>query len=457
MDYLARQILLPTGWKDNVLLSIDAEGNISDIVENANSSSASVIDGFVIPGMPNLHSHAFQRAMAGLSEYSVAGENNFWSWRETMYRLANELSPEEMEIIAAQLYLEMLKAGYTSVAEFHYLHHDRGGKPYAQKQESSARLIEAAKSTGIGMTLLPVLYMCADMSGAPASPQQARFVHDIDGYVELFESLAQQENVELNIGMAMHSLRAVSADALLTIVDYCTRSFAAHPMHIHVAEQEREVEECLATHAQRPVQWLFNHVDINETWCLVHATHVNPDELHSMASSDCVVGLCPSTEANLGDGIFPLGQYSATGGCFGIGSDSHASVSPVEELRWLEYAQRLLMHERNVSSTDNNPHCGWQLWNQALKGGARACGRNIGSIEAGKRADLLVLDDQNPMLHAKQAEYALDSLVFSGNQGLVRDVMVGGKWRVKERVHEKEESITPAFNKLMQELLKRIH
>ncbi len=456
MDYFSKQILLPQGWKYDVRFSVNNAGEFTKFKENASPAGASVIEGIVVPGMPNLHSHAFQRAMAGMSEFAVVGENNFWSWRKTMYKLANVITPEQIRIVAAQLYMEMVKAGYTSVAEFHYLHHDLNGKPYAAVDETCSQLIEAARESGIGLSLLPVLYMSADMSGQAPAAEQARFVHDIDSYIALFESLLDKQSEQLRAGMAFHSLRAVPIDALLTINEYYSQSFADHPLHIHIAEQRKELEECLQVYGSTPVQTLFDQVDVNQNWCLVHGTHVSDEEITLMATSDCVVGLCPTTEANLGDGIFPLQSFLAKGGSFGIGSDSHISVSPVEELRWLEYAQRLSLQQRNVAADESEAHSGSRLWEAALKGGAAALGRKVGSIEAGHRADLLVLDDSHPLLYAKAPEHVLDSLIFAGNTNLLKDVMVGGTWQVKDGRHEQEQDITFAFNKVMHELMNKL-
>ncbi len=456
MDYFSKQILLPDGWKTNVRFGVNSSGEFTEIQENAEPAGASVIEGIVVPGMPNLHSHAFQRAMAGMSEFAVAGENNFWSWRQTMYKLANLMTPEQIRVVAAQLYMEMLKAGYTSVAEFHYLHHDFKGKPYAATDETCTQLIDAACQTGIGLSLLPVLYMSADISGRSPATEQARFAHDIDSYIALFESLLDKQSEQLRTGMAFHSLRAVPIDALLAVIGYYSESFSDHPLHIHIAEQPKELEECLQVYGNTPVQCLFDEVDVNQHWCLVHATHVSADEIALMADSHCVVGLCPTTEANLGDGIFPLQEFLTKGGSIGIGSDSHVSVSPVEELRWLEYGQRLISQQRNNVADESESHSGARLWNATLNGGARALGRNVGSIASGQRADLLVLDDSHPLLYARPPEQVLDSLIFAGNSNLIKDVMVGACWQVKDARHKQEDEIVFAFNKVMHELISKL-
>lgn len=456
MDYFSKQILLPEGWLTNVRLEISDRGDITDIELNGSGTGAHIIEGIVIPGMPNLHSHAFQRAMAGLSEFAVPGENDFWSWRGTMYRIANIISPDQLQIIAAQCYTEMLKAGYTSVAEFHYLHHDMSGNAYAAPDLMSHRIIEAATRTGIGMTLLPVLYMAASFDGTPAEELQRRFSFKTDAFIEFFENLRKKNSAQLQTGIAFHSLRAVPKSGLHTVLDHIGKLKNDTPIHIHIAEQRKEVEDCKDIYGCTPVQWLFDNADIHNDWCLVHATHITAEELSSITQSQCVVGLCPTTEANLGDGIFPLQQYLKAGGNFGIGSDSHVSISPVEELRWLEYGQRLTLQKRNVSTTDAEQHTGKLLWNAALAGGAQAMARNVDGIKVGNRADLVVLDHEHPLLYGKQAEHILDAFVFAGNEPVVNDVMVGGQWVVKDGIHSQQEEISCAFKNVMSELVKKI-
>ncbi len=456
MDYFARQILLPGGWKNNVRLEISAGGNIEAVVANGDSTGTEIIEGPVIPGIPNLHSHAFQRAMAGTSEFAVPGKNDFWSWRESMYRLANIVSPDQLELIAAQLYMEMLKAGYTSVAEFHYLHHDVSGKAYSPVDEMCNRVIEAASRTGIGMTLLPVLYMTADFDGTPALDLQRRFTHSVDTYLELSEILLNRGSAQLQTGIAFHSLRAVPMNTLITIQDSYAGLTSGRPVHIHIAEQQKEVDDCMDIHGATPVTWLCDNASVDDNWCLVHATHLNAGDLSCITKSQSVVGLCPVTEANLGDGIFPLQKLLKAGGSFGIGSDSHVSVSPVEELRWLEYGQRLSMQKRNVSTGDTGQHTGRVLWNAALAGGAKASARKIDGVKTGNRADLVVLNNEHPLLYGKEDDYLLDSFIFTGNESTVKDVMVGGQWVVRDAVHLQEREISHAFKKVMNELAGKI-
>jgi len=388
---------------------------------------------FVVPGMPNLHSHAFQRAMAGLAERRGPGEDSFWTWRETMYAFAEAIDPDDMKAIATQLYVEMVKAGYTQVCEFHYLHHGAKGVPYADPAAMSLALIEAAKDAGIGLTLLPVLYMTGGFDGRPLNERQRRFRHDVGQYVTLLERLVPLQNDMLRIGVALHSLRAVPEDAMRALL--ATGVCRDMPIHIHIAEQIGEVQDCLSARGARPVEWLLDHADVDSRWTLVHATHLTPQETDRLAKTGAVAGLCPTTEANLGDGLFPLATFIDAGGTLGIGSDSHISVSPVEELRWLEYGQRLATRHRNVAARRPEESVGSALWQRALDGGARASGVDIGRLSMGARADLLVLDDRSPLLAARGEVDVIDSFLFSGNTPLVRDVLVGGTWRVRDFSH----------------------
>lgn len=399
---------------------------------------------YVLPGMPNLHSHAFQRALAGQAELAAAGRSDFWSWRERMYGCANRVTPEQLQAIAAQLFMEMLKSGYTSVAEFHYLHHAGQHRPAMPSTEMADAIITAAEETGIGLTLLPVLYMTADFDRPDPLPEQARFINDMDSFVSLFTSLRSRESDNMKTGMAFHSLRAVPEQSLHEVLGLFAEEDIDSPIHIHVAETLKEVEACRNFYGLTPVRWLFENIDIDRRWCLVHATHLTDWEVDRLAASDCVVGLCPTTEANLGDGIFRFEEFLANGGSFGIGSDSNISVSPVEELRWLEYGQRLITHRRNVSASGAEPHVGNFLWDNAVRGGAQALGHGID--------DLIVLDREHPLLYGKPASDVLDSFVFSGNDNLIRDVMAGGKWVVRDGVHLREQEITARYKKTIKEL-----
>ena len=401
-----------------------------------NGDAGERIGRFVLPGMPNLHSHAFQRAMAGLAERRGPGEDSFWTWRETMYAFAEAINPDDLKAIATQLYVEMVKAGYTQVCEFHYLHHGPKGVRYAEPAAMSLALVEAAKEAGIGLTLLPVLYMTGGFDGRALSERQQRFRHDVGEYVALLERLVPMQHDMLRIGIALHSLRAVPEDAMRAVL--ATGVSKDLPIHIHIAEQIGEVQDCLAVRGARPVEWLLDHADVDERWTLVHATHLTGHETKRVAQSGAVAGLCPTTEANLGDGLFPLADFIDAGGTLGICSDSHISVSPVEELRWLEYGQRLVTRHRNVASRKPEESTGVALWQRALDGGRRASGADIARLGQGARADLMVLDDTAPLLAARDEADAIDTFLFAGNVPLVRDVMVGGRWRVRGFTHEAE-------------------
>ena len=448
----AESALLPDGWARDVRLTIDDRtGDLAAVEVGADPVGAERLDGPVLPGMPNLHSHAFQRAMAGLAEAAELDPGSFWSWRRVMYRFAEALGPDDLATIAAQLQIEMLKAGYTAVAEFHYLHNAPDGRPYGDPAELSRALLAAATRSGIGMTLLPVLYQTSGFGGLAPSEGQRRFILSTDRFLSLVEDMtaATRGDGQFRVGVAPHSLRAVPPDALTQMLAGIE---ATAPVHIHIAEQVGEVEECLAWSGTRPVDWLLDHQPVDARWCLVHATHLTPDEMTALARSSAVAGLCPTTEANLGDGLFPLEAFQAAGGIWGIGSDSHVSVSPVEELRWLEYGRRLVTLRRNVAALPGQS-TGAGLWSRALDGGAAACGRRIGALRPGYRADLLVLDGEHPLTYGRTGDRLVDALVFAGNANLVRHVLVGGRWRVRDGRHEAEAETAAAYRRVLDRLL----
>ena len=452
----AERAFLPEGWARDVRLDIDAAGALVDVQSGAAPDGAQRLAGPVLPGMPNLHSHAFQRAMAGLGERASGEGDSFWTWREVMYGFLDRLSPDQVEAIAAQLYVEMLKAGYTAVGEFHYLHHNPDGRPYADRAEMGHRVVAAAQASGIGITLLPVLYGYGGFGGQAANPGQRRFLNAPDELLRIVEAIRGDhgEDPQVRIGLAPHSLRAVTADSLGAALDGLDRLDPGAPIHIHIAEQQKEVRDCLAWSGRRPVEWLYEHVRPDTRWCLVHATHVDEGEMAAIADSGAVAGLCPTTEANLGDGLFPARPYLERGGRLGIGSDSHISVSPIEELRWLEYGQRLRHEQRNLLAV-GEASVGTLLVRAALAGGAQAMGRPIGRLAAGCRADLLVLDADAPTLWDKPDDLLFDALVFAGNANPVRDVMVGGRWRVREGRHEDETAIFSRYRKALTALADR--
>ncbi len=443
--YYAADLFDGTRWQRRVTLEVDAEGSLSSIRPKTRApEDAEVLSGPVVPGMPNLHSHAFQRAMAGLAEIRGPSEDDCWSWREAMYRLAARLDPEALEAVAAQAFVEMLTAGYTSVCEFHYLHRDPDGAHYADRAELGKRILAAAAASGIGITLLPVLYQHGGFDRRELTRRQRRFYLSSEEFIDLTVRIAAATEADPNQawGFAFHSLRAVAPEVLSEVRAALD---PAVPVHIHVAEQQAEVTECVAHLGRRPVAWLTRNVELGPGWTLIHATHMDADETEAVARSGAVVGLCPTTEANLGDGLFPLEAYLSAGGVFGIGSDSQVSISPIEELRWLEYGRRLVSGRRNTVASAADPRCGTGLWRRSLVGGARATGRPIGQMTAGARADWLVIDPQAAQMVSLEADAILDLLVFSGNRCPVRDVMVGGRWRVRDGHHPGAEAVRRRF------------
>jgi formimidoylglutamate deiminase len=433
---------------DDALIVVDAAGNIVS-TGSGSAGDAIPLRGLVVPGMADLHSHAFQRAMAGLAEKASPAGENFWSWRDAMYRFVSRMGPDDIEAIAAQLYVELLKQGYTAVAEFHYIHNAPGGRSYEDPAELSRRIVSAARTTGIGLTLLPVLYQASGFGGLPPVETQKRFIKSSDSFIALVETMHRElrADPQVRIGMAPHSLRAVAPPALAEAIASVIAIDSDAPIHMHLAEQAREVDDCLAWSGQRPVEWLLDRHAVDDRWCLVHCTQVTDVEIDRLAASGAVTGLCPSTEANLGDGIFPLRRYLDQGGRFGVGSDSNVVTSPADELRWLEYGQRLATRQRNVSQAAAGAHTGAGLYRRALAGGAQACGRKIGEIAAGFRADLVVLDIDHPALIGRRNETALDSWVFSGNETPVRDVMVGGRFVVRDRLHHAQDEVLAGYRR----------
>jgi formimidoylglutamate deiminase len=443
---------LPTGWRRNVVVSVDPVGDIVDVAADDVVTTARLINGAAIPGMPNAHSHAFQRAMAGLAERRSTHADNFWSWRDTMYRLAARMTPECLNAVAAQAYVDMLKAGYTSVCEFHYLHNQPDGRPYDDPVVMCQALIDASATAGIGLTLLPTLYQTSDFSGAAPRSEQKQFALQTDQYLSLLGKLrpAPAQAAQMEAGIAFHSLRAVPGDSMRAVLDAQPE---AKVVHIHIAEQEREVTSCVQHLGQRPIEWLAEHVDLDARWCLVHATHASPEELRTLARAGAVVVLCPTTEANLGDGLFATELYMNERGSFAIGSDSQVCLSPSEELRWLEYQARLARRERNVLALRDEPSVGTCLWRGASMGGAKATARRIGAFEIGSRADILVLDMNSPSFLGRVEETIMDTLIFGCAGDAVRDVMVGGRWLVQEGRHFAETAIAAGYRRALGKLV----
>lgn len=442
--YFASRVLLPTGWAHNVRLEVDAHGQLAQVTTNADSDGCLRLHGDVVPGMPNLHSHAFQRAMAGLAEVAGNPQDSFWTWRDLMYRLVQRLTPEQVAVIARQLYIEMLKGGYTQVAEFHYLHHTPEGKTYADRGEMTGRLSEAAFQAGIGMTLLPVLYSYAGFGAQPAQAGQRRFIQSAESYLEQQQVIARQLSGQplQNQGLCFHSLRAVELGQMQQILAASDQTL---PVHIHIAEQQKEVNDCLTWSGQRPVAWLYEHLPVDSRWCLVHATHLDREELEQLARSKAVAGLCPTTEANLGDGIFPGDSYLHHQGRWGIGSDSHVSLNVVEELRWFEYGQRLRDQRRNRLTTPEQPAVADVLYQQALRGGAQACGTAIGKLAVGYRADWLVLDGDDPYLASAPDASILNRWLFAGGKEQIRDVFVAGRQVIEQGRHALQQQSSAEF------------
>lgn len=458
MNLIAEHALLPTGWAREVAIHVGPDGMIASVMADAPPLGDAVrVDGFVVPGMPNVHSHAFQRAMAGFTEARTHPTDSFWTWRAAMYEFAARITPEQMHDVAAWLYIEMLKAGFTSVAEFNYVHRDARGRPYAERGEMAHRLIAAARDAGIATTHLPVLYLYGGFGSKPAEVAQDRFVQTADDFGALVRSLhARYATTQgVRVGAAFHSLRAVDPPAVRATLAMLEDLDGAAPIHIHVAEQAKEVADCIAWSGRRPVEWLLDNAAVDRRWCLVHATHADARELVRLAASGAVAGLCPTTEANLGDGIFPASDYLAgpMPGRFGIGSDSHVSVSVVEELRLLEYAQRLALRRRSALASEAHASPGERLYVEAAAGGAQAVGLPAGCIASGCRADLVALDARHPAFWNKAPQQALDAWIFTGDSRCVRDVMVGGVWRVRDGHHAMEDEAADRFRAAQAALL----
>lgn len=458
MKLYAENILLNDGWASNKTITI--EQGIITAIDAGMIEGAEIANGAVIPGMVNCHSHAFQRAFAGFSEQGSEGQDSFWTWRKIMYQFLAQLTEIDAKNIAKQLYIEMLKMGYTRVAEFHYLHHDLDGSTYnasptAENSTSLATMaqaiFDAAKESGIGLTLLPVLYQHSGFGAKSPSDGQKRFINSTEQFNQLVSdcfTLSEQYS-NTNVGIAPHSLRAVDKTSLLSAVEHVRSLDNQAPIHIHISEQQKEVDDCLAHFGKRPVQWLLDNVELDKYWCLIHATHINESERKGIIAKEAIAGICPTTEANLGDGIFPTTAFLAEKGTIAIGSDSHISVNPIEELRWLEYAQRLIKQQRAILATDEEASVGQNLWQQAAVGGAQSTNSNTGCLAIGKQADLLVLDKNKTKLFANANQHILDSMIFASQQNPVSDVMVNGVWQIKAQQHSEQEQASDNFANLL--------
>lgn len=427
---LAKQALLPNGWTDNVRMTVDG-GILSDVQSGATAGHNDVAIDFAMPGLGNAHSHAFQRALAGhTEERSPSGSDNFWTWRERMYRLASVVDAEALTAIARQAYCEMLASGYTAVAEFHYLHRDPTTSGADDRMFEA--ILRAAREAGIRLTYVPVHYERAGFDAMDPLPRQQSFAMDVVAFLEHHARATEKAGDDVVVGIGAHSLRAVSAESVQKISTVAAGNKI--PMHLHIAEQQREVDDCVATLGVRPVQWLLDNYPVASHWNLVHATHLDDAELDGIAKCDSVVVLCPSTEANLGDGLFRLHDFLSHGGRIAIGSDSHVSLNPFEELRWLEYGQRLTSRSRNVTSI-RDAHVGSELFQRALEGGVAACGLRCAGLQNGAPADFIVLNGDDPMLLGHDETSRLDALVFSGYALPIERVMVNGQWCVVDGVH----------------------
>ncbi len=456
MKLYAESILLNDGWASKQTITIE-QGVITAITAGK-ADDAEVADGAVIPGMVNCHSHAFQRAFAGFSEQGSEGQDSFWTWRKIMYQFLAQLTELDAKNIAKQLYIEMLKMGYTRVAEFHYLHHDIDGSAYENNAANLATMahaiFDAAKESGIGLTLLPVLYQHSGFGEQAPSDGQKRFINSTRQFNQLVSDCfsLSKEFPNSNVGIAPHSLRAVNKAALNSAVAHVRSLDAQAPIHIHIAEQQKEVDDCLAHYGKRPVQWLLDNIALDKHWCLIHATHLDEQERKGIIAAQAIAGICPTTEANLGDGIFPTTEFLAEQGTIAIGSDSHISVNPIEELRWLEYAQRLIKQQRAILASKTQASVGQNLWQQAAMGGAQSTSSNTGCLAVGKQADLLVLDGEQTKLFANTRQHLLDSVVFASQQNTIKDVMVNGQWVIKAGQHKEQAQASDNFAKLLVKL-----
>ena len=440
--------LTPQGWSRDVTVTVNVAGMITQVAPGGGGEHVS---GIAVPAMPNVHSHAHQRFMLGLAERAGPGADSFWTWREAMYGFALKLSPDDLEAVAAQLYVEMLKAGFSVVGEFQYLHHAPDGIPYDDPAEMSLRCLAAAQHAGIGITILPTLYAFGGFGGQPPAPGQRRFLNHAERFLKIVGNLSIQAggNALRRVGISPHSLRAVTPDLLREVIAGLPSDA---PIHVHVAEQVKEVDDCIAFCGQRPIELLMREFDLSDRWTAIHATHMSADETMALARSGAIAGLCPTTEANLGDGIFPAVAFMGQGGAIAIGSDSHITVSPVEDLRMLEYSQRLRDRTRNALAGGPGQSTGRTLYDAALKGGALSMRQPIGAIATGHRFDVTVLDADHPLLAGRAEDSALDTWIFSAGNALVKDVFVGGTHVVQDRHHIHEEQIARNFRAALRRL-----
>jgi formimidoylglutamate deiminase len=431
--YFARHALLPEGWAKDVRFEVSSSGDLASVTPGCAPDGASFLQGLVLPGMPNVHSHAFQRAFAGRTERAGPSGDSFWTWREAMYEMLETIEPDEFEAIATDAYATMLEAGYTTVCEFHYVHNAPGGAPYARRTELADRIVAAARRTGIGLTLVPVLYRYSDFGAQPPQPRQLRFVLSFDTFAGLWRELydAYGADAQIALGLSPHSLRAVAVADLPLLVELAGSVPARVPIHMHASEQLREVEACLAVHGTTPIALLAQSVALDARWCLIHCTHATDFERRTIAECGAVAGLCPTTEASLGDGIFPAVQFVRAGGRIAVGTDSNVSIDVSEELRWLEYVQRLASRERNLMHAEGEPFVGTYLYETTARGGAQASGRAIGALAAGRRADLISIACDA----GTEPDTALGVALFRSGAWKPEDVIAGGRHVVRDGRH----------------------
>ena len=441
--------LTSEGWQSDVTLATDPSGMIVSVT--AASKHGQHVKGVAIPAVPNVHSHAHQRLMLGLAERAGPGADSFWTWREVMYGFALRLTPDDLQAVAAQLYVEMLKSGFSAVGEFQYLHHQPDGKAYSDPAEMSLRCMAAAEQAGIAITLLPTLYAFGGFGGQAPVAGQRRFINDAGRFLTIYQRLrTETEGHDLRrVGISPHSLRAVTPELLREVIAGIDE---ASPIHIHVAEQTKEVEDCVAFSGLRPVEMLLREFDLSPRWCAIHATHMTRDETQRLARSGAIAGLCPTTEANLGDGIFPAVDFMTSHGAIAIGSDSHISVSPAEDIRMLEYSQRLRDRTRNALASGPGQSTGRSLFDAVCRGGAKSLAQPMGMIAKGQRADIAVIDDDHPSLIGRSGDALLDTWIFSGGNSCVKDMIVAGRHVVKDRHHENEEIIARDFRAAIRRL-----
>jgi len=438
--------LLPDGWAEQVRIAVDG-ATISAVATGVAPEPDDQRHGAALPGLCNVHSHGFQRGMAGMSERRGRPDDDFWSWREVMYRFLDRLTPDDIEAITGQAYVEMLEGGFTRVGEFHYLHNDVDGTRYADPAETAGAIVAAAKATGIGLTLLPVFYAHADFGGAPPAPGQRRFISDVDGFARLVEASRAKLPADAVLGIAPHSLRAVTPDELAAIMPLADGG----PLHIHAAEQVREVEACVAWSGARPVEWLLDHAAVDQRWCLIHSTHVDARETARLAASGAVAGLCPVTEANLGDGVFPAVDYLTAGGRFGVGTDSNILIDAASELRAIEYSQRLTLRKRALLVDGAEPSVGGTLFAKAQAGGAQALGV-ISGIAVGNAADIVSLDLQHPALVGAGTDL-LDRWIFAARSGAIDSVWRAGRKLVDHGRHIAADTVADRYRRTVTALL----